>query len=222
MATHSSVLAWRIPGTGEPGGLPSMGSHRVGHDWSDLAAAPESLRGKWDRVDPVTLCCSPAMLVALLQQQNTKKLYGAKINCVEGRWGKFWTKDTKRAKNLYYHFWRARSKNRVLGAKEGYVWPLHTRPSWGWANHLSHLSGPAPGHTPTPIPFKEQASPPQGVSKQGNRCLFTLPPCYSRAPSKALPGKNITALYLQLTTHLVTNRTNWVKYPMSIRFGTTS
>ena len=39
MATHSSVLAWRIPGTGEPGGLPSMGSHIVGHDWSDLAAA---------------------------------------------------------------------------------------------------------------------------------------------------------------------------------------
>ena len=39
MATHSSVLAWRIPGTGEPGGLPSLGSHRVGHDWSDLAAA---------------------------------------------------------------------------------------------------------------------------------------------------------------------------------------
>ena len=39
MATHSSVLAWRIPGTGEPGGLPSMGSHRVGLDWSDLAVA---------------------------------------------------------------------------------------------------------------------------------------------------------------------------------------
>jgi len=39
VATHSSVLAWRIPGTGEPGGLPSMGSHRVGHDWSDLAVA---------------------------------------------------------------------------------------------------------------------------------------------------------------------------------------
>ena len=38
MATHSSVLAWRISGMGEPGGLPSMGSHRVGHDWSDLAA----------------------------------------------------------------------------------------------------------------------------------------------------------------------------------------
>ena len=39
MATHSSVLAWRILGTGEPGGLSSMGSHRVRHDWNDLAAA---------------------------------------------------------------------------------------------------------------------------------------------------------------------------------------
>ena len=39
METHSSVLAWRIPGMGEPGGLPSMGSHRVRHDWSNLAAA---------------------------------------------------------------------------------------------------------------------------------------------------------------------------------------
>ena len=39
LSTHSSVLAWRIPGTGQPSALPSMGSHRVGHDWSDLAAA---------------------------------------------------------------------------------------------------------------------------------------------------------------------------------------
>ena len=43
MATHSSVLAWRIPWTDKPGGLPSMGSHRVGHDWSDLAAAQQGL-----------------------------------------------------------------------------------------------------------------------------------------------------------------------------------
>ena len=43
MATHSSVLAWRIPGTAEPGGLPSLGSHRVRHDWSDLAAAAAAL-----------------------------------------------------------------------------------------------------------------------------------------------------------------------------------
>ena len=48
MATHSSVLAWRISGTGEPGGLLSMGSHRVGHDISDLAvaAAAEGSGGK--------------------------------------------------------------------------------------------------------------------------------------------------------------------------------
>ena len=39
MATHSSVLAWRIPGTGEPLGLPSMGLHKIRHDWSDLAVA---------------------------------------------------------------------------------------------------------------------------------------------------------------------------------------
>ena len=53
MATHSSVLAWRIPGTGEPGGLPSLGSHRVRHDWSDLAVAaaytPVFLPGKFHR-----------------------------------------------------------------------------------------------------------------------------------------------------------------------------
>ena len=50
MATHSSVLAWRIPGMAGPGGLPSMGSHRVGHDRSDLAAAAAWARftgGPW-------------------------------------------------------------------------------------------------------------------------------------------------------------------------------
>ena len=43
MATHSSVLAWKFPGTAEPGELPSMGSHRVGHDSRDLAAAAAAL-----------------------------------------------------------------------------------------------------------------------------------------------------------------------------------
>ena len=47
MATHSSVLAWRIPGTGEPGGLSSMGSHRVRHNWSDLAAAAVAAAACW-------------------------------------------------------------------------------------------------------------------------------------------------------------------------------
>ena len=60
MATHSSVLAWRIPGMGEPGGLPSMRSHRVRHDWSNLAAAAvflsnlnyeEYMSRKWNEKD---------------------------------------------------------------------------------------------------------------------------------------------------------------------------
>ena len=55
MATHSSVLLWRIPGMGEPGGLTTMGLHRVGHDWSDLAAAEGGKVGgqnvwRWSKV----------------------------------------------------------------------------------------------------------------------------------------------------------------------------
>ena len=72
MATHSSILACRIPGTGEPSGLLSMGSHRVGHDWSDLeVAAAASLRWifllvnsslKWIKVKVTQSCpalCDP-------------------------------------------------------------------------------------------------------------------------------------------------------------------
>ena len=61
-ATHSSVLAWRIPGTAEPGGLPSMGSHRVGHYWSDLAAAANGKeihkRGDMCVCIADSLCCT--------------------------------------------------------------------------------------------------------------------------------------------------------------------
>ena len=56
MATHSNVLAWRIPGAGEPGGLTSMGSHRVGHNWSNLAvAAAVPLRRRQWHPTPVLL-----------------------------------------------------------------------------------------------------------------------------------------------------------------------
>ena len=58
METHSSVLAWRIPGMGEPGGLPSMESHRVGHDWSNLAgaaAAAAALKGPTGGGDSETM-----------------------------------------------------------------------------------------------------------------------------------------------------------------------
>ena len=52
MATHSSVLAWRIPGMGEPGGLPSMGSHSVGHNWSELEAAAATTPGEGEGSRP--------------------------------------------------------------------------------------------------------------------------------------------------------------------------
>ena len=59
MATHSSVLAWRIPGMGEPGGLRSMGSHRVAHDWSNAAAAAaaaESGAASYDQAHTQYFC----------------------------------------------------------------------------------------------------------------------------------------------------------------------
>ena len=63
MATHSSVLAWRIPGTEEPGGLLSMGSQRVRHNWSDLAAAAACINSyflrKWKSLSRVRLCVTP-------------------------------------------------------------------------------------------------------------------------------------------------------------------
>ena len=55
MATLSSVLAWRIPGMGEPGGLPSLGSHRVGYDWSDLAAAAAAAYFTFSLETPIPL-----------------------------------------------------------------------------------------------------------------------------------------------------------------------
>ena len=58
MATHSSTLAWRIPGKGEPGGLPSTGSHRVGHDWSELAATVQHLITEGKIQISVFLCYS--------------------------------------------------------------------------------------------------------------------------------------------------------------------
>ena len=60
MATHSSVLAWRIPGTGQPGGLPSLGSHRVRHDWSDLAVAVMGVHN--DIFDPKGLLSKTLLL----------------------------------------------------------------------------------------------------------------------------------------------------------------
>ena len=71
MATHSSVLAWRIPGTGEPGGLPSMGSRRVGHDWSDLAAAAAALPYDTQHYDLIYLCIYQGFLGSSADKEST-------------------------------------------------------------------------------------------------------------------------------------------------------
>ena len=70
MAPHSSVLTWRIPGTGEPGGLLSMGSHRVGHDWSDLAAAAV-LYSAWNSPDLNTGVSSLSLLQGVFPTQGS-------------------------------------------------------------------------------------------------------------------------------------------------------
>ena len=66
MAPHSSVLAWRIPGMGEPGGLPSMGSHRVRHNWSDLAAAATY---SFPSLEPVSCSMSGSNCCLLVHKQ---------------------------------------------------------------------------------------------------------------------------------------------------------
>ena len=80
MAPHSSVLAWRIPGMGEPGGLPSMGSHRVEHNWSDLAAAAAAL----------SLCCymqafSSCSRWGLLSSYGRQASYCGGFSCCQTR-----------------------------------------------------------------------------------------------------------------------------------------
>ena len=72
LATHSSVLAWRIPGMGEPGGLPSMGSHRVGHDWSDLAAAAVDICQYYSLNHPTL---SHPLLLGFLNRRLMNRIY---------------------------------------------------------------------------------------------------------------------------------------------------
>ena len=72
MATHSSVLAWRILGTGEPGGLPSLGLHRVGHDWSDLAVAAY-WKNKQSYSEKIRFVVTRGIRVEVGERENWKK-----------------------------------------------------------------------------------------------------------------------------------------------------
>ena len=80
MATHSSVLAWRIPGTGKPSGLLSLGSHRVRHDWSDLAAAARMYYQLQDKINTKTRCLKKKRCEEKIQTSIiTPKMYNINI-----------------------------------------------------------------------------------------------------------------------------------------------
>ena len=83
MATHSSTFAWRIPETGEPGGLLSMGSHRVGHDWSDLAAAAAAEHGL-----TTYLCSKASQPEQQLVQTTSARAWEVVLLGVCSIWGK--------------------------------------------------------------------------------------------------------------------------------------
>ena len=115
MATHSSVLAWKIPGTGEPGRLPSMGSHRVRHDWNDLAAAAaaasvdRSSRQKIQNKTVVLRHIWPLGLNRYLQDIPTQNrdiniLHKCTWNVLQDRWHVCST-NLMDQNNIKYFFW---------------------------------------------------------------------------------------------------------------------
>ena len=115
MATHSSVLAWRIPGTGEPVGLPSMGLHRVGHDWSDLAvAAADSILESRDITLPTKVHLVKTMVFPVV-------MYGCEI----------WT--TKKAEHRIvdaFELWVGEDFWESLDSKE--IQPVHLKWNQPW------------------------------------------------------------------------------------------
>ena len=108
MATHSSVLAWRTPGTGEPGGLPSIGLHRVGHDWSDLAAeaaaglqhtrppCPSPPPGVYSNSCPLSWWCHPTISSSVVPFLLPPSIFpsirvSSNESAVRIRWPKYWS-----------------------------------------------------------------------------------------------------------------------------------
>ena len=102
MATHSSVLAWRVPGTGEPGGLPSMGSRRVEHNWSDLAAAAAEKKDFYANV-------SITMLTLVLDACGCHKIFPQ----IGG---------LKQEKLILSHFWMPEIQNQGADRAASFWW----------------------------------------------------------------------------------------------------
>ena len=86
MVTHSSILAWRIPGTAEPDGLPSLGSYRIRHDWSDLAAAAAP-RPHLSIVKPILkLCVCLSLITLYMPTSPANAFHQLKLLCSTLKW----------------------------------------------------------------------------------------------------------------------------------------
>ena len=86
MVTHSNILAWRFPGMGEPDGLPSLGSHRVGHDWSNLAAAAAP-RAHLFIVKPILkLCVCLSLITLYVPTSPAHAFHQLKLLCSTLKW----------------------------------------------------------------------------------------------------------------------------------------
>ena len=105
MPTHSSVLAWRIPGMGEPGGLPSLGLHRVGHDWSNLAAVDCTLRHKSN----LSTFKKTEIISSIFSHHNAMRLdnnYKKKTVRNTNTWKLNNTRNKKRNQKIYRNKWQ--------------------------------------------------------------------------------------------------------------------
>ena len=145
MATHSSILAWRIPGTGEPRGLLSMGSHRVGHDWSDIAAAAaaDSILKSRDITLPTKVCLVKAMVFPVVMYGceiwTIKKAEHIRIDAFE-----LWC-----WRRLFRVPWTARRSNQAILKEispgcslEGLILKLKFQYLATWCEELTHLKRP--------------------------------------------------------------------------------
>ena len=145
MATHSSVLAWRIPGTREPGGLLSMGSHRVGHDWSDIAAAAaaDGILKRRDITLPTKVCLVKAMVFPVVmygcESWTIKKAESIRIDVFE-----LWC-----WRRLFRVPWTARRSNQAILKEispgcslEGLILKLEFQYLATWCEELTHLKRP--------------------------------------------------------------------------------
>ena len=141
MATHSSVLAWRIPGMGEPGGLLFMGSHRVGHDWSDLAVC-KTKKMKIMASGPITsweidgetvetgsnfILGAPKSLQMVTAAMKLRRL---------ASWKKSYDQPRQHVKKQRYYFANKGPSSQSFGFSSSHVWmwELDYKESWARKN----------------------------------------------------------------------------------------